>query len=400
MSWLYSPLLLAGGEPPVTGTLAKTLADVTVTSVGTVAVAGTLAKTLAGVSTVSGGFVGTAEGADPAPIPSIGLVLFDVPTRTATLVKTLAGIGLNAVGLVIEPGNMVDAPAPLPSLGLVLYYDAARTGTVNVTLEAVALDSDANTIGGEPAPNDLWEQPEPGAVSFDWIADVTWWSYVSQTDEVGGLVGGVDRVLEALTFAAAGTVESAGVLVPALEDLTLDAFGSEGVNGDLAKTLADVTVLGAGDVSSNTVATMFTTLADVTIASAGNVHVAGILITPALGSLGVIATGTVSGGNFIGTLTRTLAPVTLSSSGFGPIDGVALIPLEDISHAFTGSVLSGFVASLNAFLEDVTMTAEGTSITIELGVRRRYTTRGRESTRVVKTDVRAAEVELEGETVE
>ena len=341
----------------IAGALAKTLGAATLATAGGPAIDCALAKTLGGVTFSASGIVGSAgigQGGDPAPIPSLGLVLQDANIIVGTLGKTLGAVTLSAVGEV-PPDELVfvdwdDGPAVAPA-----YYPHAR--------------------------------------NVDW-----WTTDVQLRADVGGVFAVGDSVLAPATSAATGAVDVIGTLAKTLGAATSASAVNVAVDGTVSKTLGTATVSSAGSVDANFVATLSKTLAAATVSAAGG-PIADGRVAATLANVTAVGRIDISGGDCIGTLAKTLAPATLATTGGPIVAGGVSKTLDGVSTAIVGSVLVDIVAVTNQVLAAASLSSVVGTVAVELGVRRRHTARATEK-KIGGATLRATERNIEGVLVE
>lgn len=392
---------LAGGVE-VAGQLGNAgsapIGTVTVSALGGIGQVGSLNASIGTITSASAGTVDVA-GALAKSIGTIGLAVVGGPEAAATLSKTLAAITLAAsgeAGLAQAQGG--DA-APLPHLGLVLYDAGAVVGQLTKSIGTVGITAAGLVPLDELPAYDFWDQPAAAPYYYPWAHDASW----IQTDtvnraDVGGVVGATIVTFGAVTSVAAGAVDIGGTLANTFGAFTASGAGRVDVGGTTSKTIGSVTVLSAGDVTSNQVANLNAQIAPITLAVVGG-PVAGADLARTLGPVTVSAFGDIGGGQIVGSVARSIGNVTLATVGGPAVVGGAAVSIGAVTSGGAGSVLSGFVASLIASLPPITSSATGQVIVYELGVRRRWSARQGEQ-RIGDRKARATEKKIEGALVE
>jgi hypothetical protein len=189
----------AGG---VTGTLATTLAGVTLSASGTETITGTLATTLAGATLAASG-TETISGTLAATLDGATLAASGTETITGTLASTLDGATLSASGSGGDSGVTGTLATTLDGATLAASGTETVTGTLASTLEGAALAGS-------------------GTETF---------------------TGTLSAALAGTTLAATGTETVTGTLASTLVGVTLAAQGTETITGALTVTLAGATLL-------------------------------------------------------------------------------------------------------------------------------------------------------------
>ena len=266
-------LAVRSGAASPSGTLAKTLDSVTLTSSGTLsggASTGSLSSTLADASlsasgTLASGLTGTVSStlAD-ATLSGTGTVSAGASgsvTRTLDAV-TLSSSGTIGIGLTGSVSASLDA-ATLVSSGTVA---AGASGTVTHTLDNATLSSTGGAAG-----------TVTGSVSATLAA-----ATCSSTGTLAaGLSGTVVRTLDAVTSSATGTLTNgaSGTVTRTLANATLASGGSlsAGLTAQVNRALESCVVSSSGTLASGLTGTLSVQLASATLQS-GNVAVGGLRI--------------------------------------------------------------------------------------------------------------------------
>ena len=242
-------LAVRSGAASPSGTLAKTLADASLSATGTVAAgaSGTVSRTLDAVTLSSSGTIGS------------GLT----GTVSVTLgAATLSSSGTLAAGASGNVTRTLDS-ATLSSSGTVA---AGASGTVSRTLDNATLSSTGGAAG-----------TVTGSVSAT-LAVAT----CSATGTLAaGLSGTVVRTLDAVTSSATGTLTNgaSGTVTRTLADATLASGGSlsAGLTAQVNRALESCVVSSSGTLASGLTGTLSVQLASATLQS-GNIAVGGLRI--------------------------------------------------------------------------------------------------------------------------
>jgi hypothetical protein len=289
----------------------------------------------------------------PAPLPSLGLVMYDagifcslsktldaVTSSSAgnsvvngTLTKTLANVTSSSSGTTTVFYGAIESPVPLPHLASLFPTISGIIGQSSVTLEALTALSEGDVPGNEIWPYEYEDKPPRAPLYWPHARNVDWF----QTDTVlrdntGGRTGVVGTTLANMTLSASLNTLSTATLSKTLENLTRSSQGTVDVSGQTAKTLGTLTVSGSAFAVGEFVGTVAKTLGTLTVASSGAGSVIGVTVTT-LGNLSSSAIATVT------------------------IDGALTKTLQGINAGIGGSVLSGYVAVVNNFLEPLTCSA-------------------------------------------
>jgi hypothetical protein len=287
----------------------------------------------------------------PAPLPSLGLVMYDAGifcasavtlgsltsssatnvTVSGTLAKTLATITLSSLGLGGGAGGSVGAAAPLPHLSTLFESIAGIVGQSSVTLEALTSVSEGDVPGNEIWPYEYDDKPARAPLYWPHARNVDWF----QTDTVlrastGGSFGVVGQTLQPLTVISSGMPIAGGTLAKTLDTLTGVSAGVVTVGGTLGKTLGALTSSSAAFVFGDFVGTVSKTLDTLTVSSVGT-------------------------GSIACAVAKTLDNLTSVSAGTNDVSGTLAKTLQGINANIDGSVLSGFVVVVNNFLEPLTV---------------------------------------------
>lgn len=291
----------------------------------------------------------------PAPLPSLGLVMYDAGifcsvaktlgsvtsssggtvSVSGTLAKTLANVSISSVGTTFADYGSVGAAAPLPHLSTLFESIAGIVGQTSKTLEALTSVSEGDVPGNEIWPYEYEDKPPRAPLYWPHARNVDWF----QTDTVlrdntGGRVGVVGQTLANLTLSSSLSIRSNATLAKTLDNVTFSSQGTVSVSGQTAKTLGALTVSGSAFVVGEFVGTLSKTLDALTVSSS---------------TLGSISAST----------NATLGSLTSSSSASVAVDAVLSRTLQGINANIDGSVLSGYVAVVNNFLEPLGCRADG-----------------------------------------
>jgi hypothetical protein len=243
-------LAVRSGAASPSGTLAKTLDSVTLTSSGTLAggaATGSLSSTLADASLSSSGTLASGL------TGSVSVTLADATlSANGTLTNAATGSVLSTL-----------ADATLSSTGTLA---AGASGTVTRTLDNATLSSTGGAAG-----------TVTGSVSSTLAA-----ATCSSTGTLAaGLSGTVVRTLDAVTVSATGTVTNgaSGTVTRTLADATLASGGSlsAGLTAQVNRALESCVVSSSGTLASGLTGTLSVQLASATLQS-GNVAVGGLRI--------------------------------------------------------------------------------------------------------------------------
>lgn len=310
-------LAATGTLATVTGTVAQTLADTTLSATGAFVVTGTTAQTLADVVGVLSGTV----------------------TNVGTVARTLADTGLAASGVVQVVGSVGQTLADTTGAASGAHGVAGSTAQTlaDGTLAAAGARGAAGSLGNT-------------------LADTT--GAAAGTFLVSGAVA---QLLADGLLAAAGAHGVAGSTAQTLADTTGAASGAHGVAGSTAQTLAAVSLSASGSFTLTVTGTVVQTLADDTLSAAG------IFLAPPTGTVSQTladATLAASGTTFApvsGTVAQTLANATLTAAGGGAVNGALARALDGVTLAATGLVPQNIYVTVNATLEGVTLSSSGTA---------------------------------------
>ena len=265
-------LAVRSGAASPSGTLAKTLGSVTLTSSGTLSgaatgsVLSTLADaTLSATGTLAAGASGTVSRTlDAVTLSSSGTIGSGL---TGTVSVTLGAATLSSSGTLAAgaSGNVTRTldNTTLSSSGTVA---AGASGTVTRTLDAVTLAS----TGGAA-----------GSVSGSVSATLAAATCSSSGTLAAGLSGTVVRTLDAVTSSATGTLTNGaiGTVTRTLANATLASGGSlsAGLTAQVNRALESCVVSSSGTLASGLTGTLSVQLASATLQS-GNVAVGGLRI--------------------------------------------------------------------------------------------------------------------------
>jgi hypothetical protein len=398
-------------DPPIAGTLAKTLDDATLSAAGTVPVDGDLAKTLDDATLVAAGTVSSAgptDGLADAGVYGARLAHWwredfspgatatwadefgtaDATQATAnkqpTMVTTPAGhtaidfdVDATEVDLLAAAANATVPPGGTTAMSLCGYYHVGSASGSGLLVQMIAagVSMTLRLIDGALVFRD---EPSTDVVGPTHSAG-TWHTFVVHlaADDTADLY--VDGTLVDTTAFGSGLIAaltsiafgSNGGAVPfylgsvglAYDDADFDATDAlnahnvlvtyfDVIEGALAKTLDDATLAAAGTAPID--GDLAKTLDDATLAAAGTVLVDGDL-AKTLDDATVTATGTAP---VDGELAKALDDATLAAAGTAPIDGELAKALDDATLAAAGTVLVD--GDLAKALDDATVTAAGT----------------------------------------
>ena len=417
---LGSLSVAAAGGPVAGGTLAKTLGVATSSGAGSVVTTGTLAKTLGGVVIAAAGGSGDGIGGVVQTLGALSTSIAGTVLVTGTTTRTLGTLAVSTVGSTVILGTLAKTlgttaiaasgavtagfgtggdPAPLPHIGLALYDSGIFVGSVVKTLGALTASSAAYIPPDEITPYD-WDDTAPAQPAYypqsenlDWTQ-----SDVVVRSDTGGAVGVVVKNLTSLYLQARVESTIDGVVNQTLGVITSASTAAVGSTAVVDKTLGALTGSSAASVDSNFVATLAQQLSLLSSSGSGGVEVVGTL-AKSLASASATGTGTVTGGDYIATLTRTLGAVTSVARAETAISGGYDNILGALTGTLAASTLDDIVVSVNQELGPMTCFSEALSFTYELGVRRRWTSKGAER-RIGSKKARAVEREIEGELVE
>jgi hypothetical protein len=289
----------------------------------------------------------------PAPLPSLGLVMYDAGifgtlTKTldavtsasagkvsvsGTLGKTLSTITLASLGNGGGAGGSVGAAYSLPHMAFLFESIAGIVGQTNKTLEALTSISEGDVPGNEIWTYEYEDKPPrtplywPHARNIDWFGTST----VLRAN-FGGAFGVVGQTLQPLTVVSLGRPVAGGTLAKTLDALTRSSTGVVVVSGTVSKTLSALTVSGSSFVVGGFVGTLYKVLDSLTLSSG-------------------------STGNIACSVNKTLDALTCVSAGVGSVSGTLAKTLQNINANIDGTVLSGYVAVVNNFLQPLTCSA-------------------------------------------
>lgn len=138
---LAAATLAATGTVELQATLAKTLANATLSSTGTVAISGTLSRTLANL-TSTGGATGTVAiaGTDSTTLGNLTLSATGQLSIQATLTKTLGNVTLTGTGILTD-GPTGSLTATLANIGLAATGALDIAGALTSSLASLSLAS-------------------------------------------------------------------------------------------------------------------------------------------------------------------------------------------------------------------------------------------------------------------
>jgi formylmethanofuran dehydrogenase subunit C len=210
--------------PPISGTLTKTLAALTVVAAGTVAVTGASAKTL-----------GTLTSASAGTVPVVG---------SAT--KTLGTLTASSAGTVADQSASGTLAQTLGSLTLASAGDVDVAGALARTLAALS-SSSAGTVAVQGATTrtlGTLSNSSAGTITVTGAFAKTFGTLTTSSVGQALVAGATARTLGTLEADSAGTVALRGATVKTLGVLTLSGAGVVGtvpITGTLAATLGALT---------------------------------------------------------------------------------------------------------------------------------------------------------------
>jgi len=240
-----------------TGELTATLGALTcVATGGTALTAGSLAKTL-GAVTVVGAATSVVGG---------------------TTAKTLAPVTLSSLGSAVSNQGSLDAPVYLPHMAFVLYEIQGVAGYVSKTLENVVCVSYVDVPGNEIWPYDNDDKPARAPQYYPRSYDISWFQTATPLrDDTGGVVGVVGSNLQPLVVVSSVEVLVEGVLANTLDDISVVSESTADIVGVLDKTLDTLVVLCAGSVNNDIVGTLFSVLEDMTCEGIADGGIGGVV---------------------------------------------------------------------------------------------------------------------------
>jgi hypothetical protein len=307
--------ILVLAPPPITGTVAQTLANFTSTASGDVTsgATGTVAVTLEA-------FTSTASGTE---------------TFTGTSAQTLANATSAASGWHTISGTSAQTLADFTST-------ATGTETISGTSAQTFADFTSSASGTETITG----------TSAQTLADFT---STASGDVTGAISGTSAQTLADFTSTASGTETFTGTSAQTLTNFTSTASGWHTISGTSAQTLADFTSSASGTSQVNITGTSAQTLADFTSTASGTVTVN---VTGTAAQTLADFTSTAAGSEvFTGTSAQTLAAFTSTATGVESFTGTSAQTLADYTSAASGQV--AFIGTTTVTLVDFTSTASG-----------------------------------------
>lgn len=235
------------------------------------------------------GFIATlSKSLDAATAAGTGTV-----TVGGTLNKTLASVSLSSVGTATSDQGSLDAPVYLPHMAFVLYGITGIVGALSKSLEDMSLTSQVEVPGNEIWPFEDEDRPArsplywPRTYSIDWFQTGT-----VLRDDTGGVVGVVGSNLNQLTLNGSGGVNVNATLAKTLETVAIASAGAVEVSGTLSKTLAPAVLSCAVSVNNDIVGTAAVRLDGMTVACTTDLE-AGLTLSKTLQSLVSVSSGIV-----------------------------------------------------------------------------------------------------------
>jgi len=217
-------------------------------------------------------------GVTNATLGALSCVGTSVVVVSGTTAKTLASIGISSTGTAVFTQASLDAPVYLPHMAFVLYEIQGVAGYVNKTLEDMALVAEGDIPGNEIWPYDTEDQPARAPQYYPRSYDISWFQTSTVLrDDTGGIVGVVGSNLEPLVFVSSVEVLVEGVLSNTLEDVSVVSESTADIVGVLDKTLDTLVVLCTGEVNSDIVGTLSSFLEDMTCEGIADGGIGGVV---------------------------------------------------------------------------------------------------------------------------
>lgn len=277
-------------------------------------------------------------------------------TVSGSASNTLAALGISASGAVAVTGS---ASAALSAATLSAAGAVAVVGTASPALAAVSL-SGAGTVGSSPISGALSVAladvlaAASGAVAITGAAGVSIGSLGLSAAGAVAVTGSASNALGAASLAAAGVVGITGAAANQLGPASLTGAGAVALTGAAAVTLGAASLSGAGVVGSAPITgTLGVTLGGVAAAGNATVLISGAL-AQALASASLSGTGALP---ISGALSVPLGAVAVGANGALAIRGAASAMLGAAEVLADGDVV--ITGALAQMLASIALAASG-----------------------------------------